>query len=341
MAVTLKDVARQAKVSHTAASYVLNNKNLKSVSDEKRKRVLKAMQDLNYRPHAGARSMVQQRFGTIGMFFGSASLNTFRIHSDLIAGVNEKLVEHEYNMIFHLSSREEGPKNGLPKMFYEHNIDGIIILSSTNDDAVQQIRDMNIPAVFVNCNQWDNVDCIKPDDLGGAYTATKHLIDLGHKRIAHVEPIPEDSSGHPAAGHPSAVERSQGYKKAMKEAGLEELPFIKVPSHDKAGCYHEIMSGKNRPTAFVGNSMGNVIQLNQVALGMGLRVGKDVSLIGGDNGAANDVRFLDYVHIPFWEMGVRGAELLFKKLENHGPVPSEMVSERLVLRGSSGSPEDN
>jgi len=336
MAVTLRDVARRAKVSHTAASYVLNNKNLKSVSDEKRKRVLTAMQELNYRPHAGARSLVQQRFGTIGLFFGSASLNTFRIHSDLIAGVNEKLVEQEYNMIFHLSSREEGPKNGLPKMFYEHNIDGIIILSSTNDNAVQQIRDMNIPAVFVNCNQWDNVDCIKPDDMGGAYTATKHLIDLGHKRIAHIEPIPEG----PLA-HPSAIERSQGYKNAMEEAGLEALPIIKVHSHDKPDNYQEILSNKNRPTAFVGNSMGNVIHLNQVALGMGLRIGKDISLIGGDNGAANDVSFLDYVHIPFWEMGVRGAELLLKKLENNQPVPSEVVSERLVLRGSSGSPEDN
>ena len=336
MAVTLKDVARQAKVSHTAASYVLNNKNLKSVSDEKRKRVLKAMQDLNYRPHAGARSMVQQRFGTIGMFFGSASLNTFRIHSDLIAGVNEKLVEHEFNMIFHLSSREEISKNGLPKMFYEHNIDGIIILSSTNDDAVQQIRDMNIPAIFVNCNHWDNADCIKPDDLGGAYTATKHLIDLGHKRISHIEPI----SDGPVA-HPSAIERSQGYEKAMEEAGLEIMPLVKVPSHDKPDYYPEILGNKNRPTAFVGNSMGNVIHLNQVALGMGLRIGKDISLIGGDNGAANDVRFLDYVHIPFWEMGVRGAELLFKKLESQEPIPSEVVSERLVLRGSSGSPEDN
>lgn len=332
MAVKLKDVAKKARVSYTAASYVLNSKNLNMVSREKQKRVLQAIEDLDYRPHAAARSLRQKKFGNIGMFFGNSSLHAFKTSSDFIVGMNERLVEHGYNLLFHLDKFVDGAEKDLPRILYEQSIDGMIVVNDVDAKTIERVKRMGIPAIYANCNYWDNIDCIKPDDMGGISCATKHLIKLGHKKVLYVKPDSE---------HPSVVDRYNGYLKAMEEAGLESMAPLIVSTHESREDYRKyspVVAGHNAPTALVSNSLGNVIMAKQALVELGLKVGEDVSLIGGDGGT-HITPFIDHLYIPFLEMGIRAAELLLKKIGDSQPLLSEVVSERLVLCGSSSPPK--
>jgi len=349
MSVTLKEVAKKAKVSTASVSYVLNKKNLTSVSEKKRKQILQAIRELGYRPHAGARAMantraeVKKQFGTVGLFFGNSSVSAFEANSNLITSTNYTLSAKNYNMLFYLDTTGQQSVNTMPRMFSERNIDGIIALSDILPESVQQIKEMNIPAIFVNTSYWDEVDCIKPDNLGGMYNATKYLIELGHKKFLYLQPgwVAEEEI------HPSVLECYQGFLRALDEAGLEQPPPFKIPKFDKVHEQGELLeeyltvfSQKDFPTAVVAYSMGYLLPVCFALEHLGLKRGVDVSLIGGGEASQRYYPLFDCVHIPMREIGIRAAELIMRKIEKNEPLPSEIVSEKLELGNTTGPPRN-
>jgi DNA-binding LacI/PurR family transcriptional regulator len=203
---TIRDVARQAGVSHQTVSRVINGKD--DVSPETRMLVETAITEMGYHPSAIARSMARGQTHTLACI--SPNLTDYTLAS-VIEGAETEAREHDY---FLLSSSAKDPKsfNRLVDELVGHRrVDGLIVINPYSDRRFEHIPE-NFPVVFVGAQSHEkNISSVCLDDENVAYEATSHLISLGHTDIAMITgPHEEDCS----------QDRSTGYQRALKEAGI-------------------------------------------------------------------------------------------------------------------------
>ena len=327
---TIREVAETAGVSYATVSHVINNTRL--VSPETRERVLAAMDALNYRPNALARSLRQGKTNTIGLVLPD-SANPF--FAEISRGIEDEAFKKGYSVF--LCNTELDIKR---ELFYvdvlsKKQVDGIIFVAAGDQaDSLDYLLQRNMPVVMIDRNV-PNVegDAVLTDHQLGGYLATRHLLDLGHTRIACI--------AGPSSITPSA-ERIIGYRNALEEAGLpfEEKLVIRGDYHAQSGMdiTRSLLRMNPRPTAvFALNDLMAIGALRAVAEA-GYSVPKDLAVIGYDD--LEIARFtnppLTTIAQPKKEIGAQAVNLLVDRMSRKSRPPSRLVlAPELIVRRST------
>jgi DNA-binding LacI/PurR family transcriptional regulator len=214
--VTSMEVAKLAGVHKGTVSRALNRPEM--VNAETLRKVMKAISDLNYRPWSQARSLSMKRHETIGLIT-DLSQELSAHHVELIEGMIAALTEknHAFTMASVLRDTSLKQLLELP-IVQRHSCDGFIINLESTDRNMNLAAQLDVPCIWINPSFYAPSDCIFPDDLEIAKTATKYLISKGHKNIAYLS---EESHTH----FHSIEQRYRGYETAMFEAELSPMPL--------------------------------------------------------------------------------------------------------------------
>ncbi len=276
---TIDDVARIAGVGKGTASRVINGS--PKVSDGTRQKVLAAIEQLNFRPSAMARRLskhaaVQQ----IGIF---ESFITAPAFVDRLRGIQE-VVEGElgFDLLLFSCRSPERYEPTLARIVEQRAVEALLVADlKISDEQAELLQKARIAAVSLSGLRGP-VPYVGADDVRGAYLATRHLIELGHRKIGYVGDAFPD-----AFGFTTGQDRFNGYRKAMDEAGLStDESWVGFGRHGRSEAIAlgtRVLSQPNRPTALFVMADLQALGCIAAAQNLGLRVPDDVSIVGFDD----------------------------------------------------------
>ncbi len=276
---TIKDVALRAGVSVTTVSHVVND--TRHVSAKGRERVELAIRELGYVPNAMARSLKSNTTSTLGMLIPNSSNPYF---AEIVRIVEDRCFGAGYTLVLCNTDDEPHRQSVYLQVLAERRIDGLIVVSTGDDDSlVTQLRGLCMPTVLVDREIADPVcDLVETAHMQGGLLAVRHLLSLGHKRIACI--------GGPVGVMPSE-QRIEGWRMALAEAGA--TPDIAnadsllwrggFTSQGGYEAMHAILRTEQAPSAvFVCNDLMAIGAL-RAAHESGVRVPDDLSIVGFDD----------------------------------------------------------
>ena len=336
--VTIKDVASRAGVSYQTVSRVLNAKG--EVSDETRARVQAAIDDLDYRPDAAARSLASRRTHVIGLLTADFSDYT---HARIIEGAEAEA--RRQGFLISISGAERGhygERLYAPLLAQRHTEGLFVGYHGADGDtgAVCAAIPDDVPIVSIGfAPQHPRVVTVGVANVEGGRLATAHLLGLGHRRVATIT--------GPTAMY-SAQERLEGYRAALTHAGLwEDAALITQGDWRSASGYTatlRLLDQTDFSALFAQNdrmAMGALQALRE----RGVAVPDDVAVVGFDDipSAPYFDPPLTTVHQPTYELGQLGVRLLIDLIHGQPPASSETprLPVRLVVRRSCGAPRQN
>ncbi len=321
---TLLDVAREAGVSPSTVSRILNG--TARVSDAKRDAVLAAIKRTNFAPNQMAQGLKKGRSMTIGIVVQDISSPFF---DETLRGVDDGLKDTGFTSVIvsgHWNAQEESDRI---RLLLARKVDGIILLSGRiSDETVLQFAQHRPIVSTGRCLQEKNAIGFKIDNEYGAHLAVKHLIELGHRRIAFVSGPPTNND---------ANERLAGYTRALGEADIELDPKLVVEGnfHEASGllAVNHLFDTQQQFTAVFA---ANDLSAYGVRLGLyrkGVRVPDDISLVGFDDlpGSAFTAPPLTTVHQPMYDLG-RTATNALLGLINGETLRGDVQPVELVVR---------
>jgi LacI family transcriptional regulator len=334
MAPSIKDVARRSGVSYKTVSRVINGET--QVSAETRRRVQAAIAELGYRPHHGARSLRRGRSQALRLLMHNRTerflLNPFQ--DEVIAGVVDAAARRGYAVMIEPVGRPNLPDPALG--FSERRVDGTILLDSRVPCLLATaLRESNAPAVMIANRDMDpSLGWVDADFRGGAEQMVSYLINLGHRRIAHITDDPALRS---------TEERRVGYERALLAAGIIPDPTLIIRAgqlrHEGFAAAEELITGGRNFTAIFCVNDLTAFGAIECLQRYGVRVPEDVSVTGYD-----DIYLARYaapplttVRLPWYEMGNAAAEQVIGAVESTEayPVGREFPAE-ICLRGTTG-----
>lgn len=328
---TINDVAKKAGVSITTVSHVIND--TRFVSKELREKVNQAIIDVGYYPNQLARGLRSGVTATIGLMIPDNSNPFFAEISKIIETVG---FENGYSVILCNSSGDLKKEAAYIETLMSHQIDGIILISVNSTlENLNKIKERNIPFVVVDRDfpQYDGDTVLVNNELGG-YLATKHLIDLGHQKIACIE---GSSNLNPSS------DRFKGYLRALEESNIpfNEQYLVRGDFEYQSGeaAFEELCSLKVRPTAiFACNDMMAIGALRR-AKSLKVHIPEDISLVGFDNiSFASAVSpSLTTISQPIQELSRQAVSILINKIQNRDdvqPAKKILLDPELVIRES-------
>ncbi len=333
--VTIYDIAREAGVGIGTISRVLNNH--PSVTPETRSRVIEVAQRLKYQPHTYAQRLARQHSETI-----SAVIPFFTSYffMEVLRGVQEKIVELGYDLVLYGVERTEQVENYISKALQRGKVDGILFFSMKMPERVQaRLTESNLPVGLVDTLS-PGFDSISVANAEGAYAATTHLIDLGHRMVGMIS---AQSISAPA------LERLQGYRRALESQGMQYSESLvkcgnntKLDGFNRDSGYEAMMEfikmGPEMPKAFFVSSdiqaLGAIAALNE----NGLRIPEDVALVGFDDIELARHMKLTTMRQPMFQMGVLAIERLVARMANPKmEILHSTFSPTLIVRESCGA----
>ncbi|WP_318404987.1 HTH-type transcriptional repressor PurR [Photobacterium leiognathi] len=327
---TIKDVARMAGVSTTTVSHVINK--TRFVAEATQKKVLAAVDELNYAPSAVARSLKCNTTRTIGMLV-TKSTNPF--FAEVVHGVEEYCYGAGYTLILCNTEGNLEKQRDYLRMLAEKRVDGLLVMCSDLDQKLLELleRQNDLPMVIMDWGpDKPHTDNIQDNAETGGYIATKHFIDNGHKKIGCLSGQGDKSTCH---------ERLKGFRKAMAEANLsvneDWLLEGDFECESAVEAAKKFIAMKERPTAiFCFNDIMAMAMISTFEQA-GLRIPDDISIIGYDNIdlAPYFAPPLTTIHQPKRRLGKTAVEILLDRVKdkNHARQTFEMTPE-LVARKS-------
>ncbi|HEY8406824.1 MAG TPA: LacI family DNA-binding transcriptional regulator [Gaiellaceae bacterium] len=323
-------MAALAGVGVATVSRVMNGS--AQVRPATRDRVLEAIRALNYRPSSVARSLSLQRTMVV-----AALLPWFTNPSAVqrVRGIVEGLSSSQYDlMVFDIES-EDRQRRAFELFDRGDRADGLLVVSTLPpEQEVERITAARIPCVLVDAVH-PALPSIAVDDVGGGETATRHLIELGHRRIALIGDTP------PEFRFDWSRDRTRGFERALRQAGIAVRPeYVREGTrllHVARAIAAELLSLPERPTAIFAASDTQALGALEAARAQGIRVPQELSIIGFDDIEVASYVGLTTVRQPLAESGRRGAELLLRALGGR-PVDlrTELLPLELVVRGTTG-----
>jgi DNA-binding LacI/PurR family transcriptional regulator len=327
---TILDVARKARVSKSLVSMVIRGEG--GVSPKNREAVLQAIEELDYRPNAIARSLVERRTRILGVMISDLRNPFF---GDVVSGIQIRAAEIGYRVLFNTGDRVPELEEAAIESLLELRADGLILAAPRVDDAIIERACRTVPVVVLNRDTSSTCsDSVTNDNIAGASLAVEHLAGLGHTRIAHID-------GGDGAG---ASVRREGYLRAMRRSGLADNILTVDGAFTENGGYRaarEILRQSPLPTAiFAANDISAIGALKALEEA-GLHTPADVSVVGYDNTslAALPQISLTSVHQFGADNGRLGVECLIERIEAKRSTPRhEILAPTLVVRASTGPP---
>ena len=327
---TIREVAESAGVSYATVSHVINNTRV--VTQETRERVLAAMAALDYHPNALARSLRQGKSNTLGLVLPD-SANPF--FAEISRSIEDEAFRTGYSVF--LCNTELDTKR---ELFYvdvlsKKQVDGIIFVAAGDQpDSLDFLRRQNMPVVMIDRDLPNvEVDAVLTDHQLGGFLATRHLIELGHQRIACI--------AGPSSITPSA-ERITGYRRALEEAGLsiDENLIVRGDYHAQSGMEitNSLLQMDPRPTAIFALNDLMALGALRAAAEAGCSVPVDLAIVGYDD--LELARFtnppLTTIAQPKKEIGSQAVNLLASRIAQKSRPPSRLVlPPELIIRRST------
>ncbi len=314
---TIDDIARLAGVSRTTVSRVLNHK--ADVDPATRERVLRVIREQNFVPSATAAGLAGGRSRLIGMLIPAWAWSLIQ---ELTRGIIEVMKQTPYELVLYSINDEDVKRDRsevLNRLLATELTAGLLaIFPERVSEHLTRLYQRGFPIVIVDDQLAQTTPWVSADNVSGAYEAVRHLIKLGHKRIAHIQGPQEYLVSH---------DRHRGYSKALLEAGISLDPelllvgdFLPPSGRACASKLFELPPTK-RPTAIFASSDQMAYGVLVAAEEYGLRVPQDIALVGFDDDipSAHTHPALTTVRQPLYEMGQRGIELLLSMLEKPQP----------------------
>ena len=301
--VSIKDVAKEAGVSATTVSYVLNSTPTETISKETKQRVMDAVSRLGYVPNLNARSLSSRHSSLIGVLIpqtepGKELMFSNPFYGELLSSIEYTARQHGYHLL--LSGTKED--QDYLSIAQNRGVDGVIIVGTYPGENLNALKTLGVPVVLVDSYVKDDAfHTIGIEDKEGARMATRYLIEKGHRRIAFVSGSIRENGVN--------IKRYQGYCDAMREAGLpvdEQAVYSGTVDYEYgiAAAREFLARGRKQTAAFVTAdviSMGLVKGLQQNHV----RIPEDVSVVGFDDLTFSSIYNppLTTVRVPKQEMG--------------------------------------
>lgn len=333
--VTIKDIARELKISASTVSRAL--KDHPDISTETKEAVNELAKRLNYQPNAIALSLKQRRSNTIGVIIPQIVHYFF---SSVISGIEDVAYDAGFNVIICQSNERYDREVDNARTLLANRVDGILVSISkeTNDYShLHSVRENGVPMVFYDRTvPGFYADQVIIDDLDAAFRATQHLIEKGCKKIAHF------------AGPQNLLigqQRKEGYIKALKKAGLEvrqEL-VIEADNFEKARVAAiKLLDDKNDIDGLFAVNDLTAIGAMQTLQKQGIKIPEDLAIVGFSDGRMSGITSptLTSVDQHGYEMGTVATEMLLKRIlsrENDYPFETKVLEANLIVRGSSAT----
>ncbi|MEU0069464.1 LacI family DNA-binding transcriptional regulator [Streptomyces sp. NPDC006332] len=335
----IKDVAAAAGVSVTTVSHILNEVEGARIHPETRDRVLKAADELGYRPNGLARGLRLRRSGTVG--FVSDEIATTPFAGRLILGAQEEAARHGLVLLLvNTGGSHDLERRGID-LLLERQVEGVLYAAMYHRqvELPQQLR--QVPTVILDAQSTGaDVPSVVPDERQGGHTAVRELIAHGHRRIGFATNVDDI---------PATRGRLAGYRAALLEAGLPWDPSLVVAgASDARGGYDvalDLLDRPDRPTALFCFNDRMAMGAYRAADDLGLSIPGEVSVVGFDNQeliCEGVYPALTTVALPHYEMGVRAVRLLLGLIEPPTGAAASAEQETLpcplVARASVASP---
>ncbi|MCD7034871.1 LacI family transcriptional regulator [Metabacillus sp. GX 13764] len=327
---TIEDVARLAGLSRTTVSRVINNHPY--VSKGKKKQVLDAMDKLGYVPNSAARSLRNQRTGVIAVLIPRV-MNPF--FSQLIEILETAASEKDYQLIICQTQYSKKKELAYLNLLKTRQVDGVILTSMANE--WKTIAPFLEYGPIILCNEYDeqaSVPMVFIDQFEAGYSATKHLIEQGHERIAYC-------CGKYTSNVADA--REEGFKKALAEANLpflEEYAFRSAfQSADGKQVFYDIQEMIEKPTAIFTGSDELAAGIISEAKKKGWRIPEDLAVVGFDNQMITELMdpMITTIHQPLEEMGSKAIAVILEKIhtKNYSHKEIHQFYMNLIVREST------
>ncbi len=335
--VRLKDIAQLAAVSVMTVSKALRDE--PDVSETTRTKIKKLAHDLGYVPNTSAQGLRTNTTKLLGLVIPS-TLNP--IYARIVSAIEERTHDLGYDLLITQTQNKPEREDACLRRLLARRVDGLLITPVYRFEAeariYQEITARKTPAVLLGppAPFCKNFPSLETQELIGSYSATKHLLDLGHKKIAYL-------TGPPAA--PWAHERFEGYRRALREAGLQpddKLVFQAGSTiEDGARATLQMVNEGCQPTAVQAVSDLVAIGCAETLMQQGLEIPRDISLVGFGNVLVAELFRvpLTTVRQPKHRLGIAAVEALLKLIRKE-PVEFSPLPAELEVRKSSAPPRN-
>jgi len=331
---TIHDIAKKLDISASTVSRALNDNPL--ISESTRKKIKDTAAEMGYRPNVMAANFRTRRTNTIGVIVPLINRHFF---SSVISGIEEIAYKQGFTVVVSQSNDNFEKESTIAHTFFANRVDGLILsigMETQSFDHLRLFSDRNIPLVFFD-RVVDEIPSHKivVDDMGGGYRATRHLIEQGKTRIAHI-------------GGPLNLkiykQREDGYRKAIEDAGLktrdEHILHNNLTRKDGMNAIKKLLESSCRPDAvFCANdttALSSIIFLKQ----NNIRVPEDIAIVGFSNEPYSELvtPSVTTMQQPGFEMGQKAAELIIGQInskEEESKYETITMVTELIVRDSS------
>jgi len=327
----MADVAREAGVSVSTVSHIING--TRFVKEDTKERVLAAIRGTGYTHNTIARSLVTASTKTIGLAISAISNFYF---ADIVAAIDTATRKAGYTLL--LADTHDDPEEELHvvQALHQRRVDGVLYAPSTGADGpgLSYLAELGVPTVLVDRCASAVLDQIGSENRASTATLTGHLTDLGHRRVGLIAGLPDVRT---------TIERTEGYRDALKQAGLPDDPSLIVggrPSTAVAdAALAELLALPDPPTALVIGNNHLAIETMRALGKRGIRVPDDIALVTFD-----DFEWADLFHPrltamaqPIGDIGGQAVSLLLDRLgEPHRPPRTVRLEPTFMHRESCG-----
>lgn len=322
--VTQDDVAQKVGVSRALVSLAFRD--APGVSTETRRTILEAARRLGYRHNSAAADLAAKTRSGIGLY-----LLDFRneVYADVFRGVRDALESKGNRVILAVSDADEPTDQRAIDSLIEARVGVVIAATLMLPDVEVRALAQSVPLVSVS-RKVTGVDSVYTDDEAGAAAATSYLLDLGHRRIAHITGI--EYEGH--------LRRRRSYEAVMADAGLQPQTVVAQGySQDVAErAARVVLESTDRPTAVFAHNDEMALGVREAAHSLGLRIPQDLSLVGYDNSRVARLHGIDLTSVDQHarQLGTEAAAAALARLRiDDAPVVDARHKPDLVVRGST------
>jgi DNA-binding LacI/PurR family transcriptional regulator len=332
MTISIKDIARVARVSHSTVSRALQNPN--AVNEQTGERIREIARSMGYRPNVIGRSLATQRTHTIGVVVTTVA-DPFV--AEVVTGIEDVAQRDNYAVFLANSNADPEREIGVVRSFGDRRVDGVVVMASrVGAMYLPLLNELHVPIVLID-NQHPGrfAHSISIDDREGARTAVRHLLDLGHRRIGYIGD---------RYGLQSDDDRFAGYRDELERAGADVGSELVAHGNGRAEggltAAGRLLALREPPTAvFCYNDMTAMGALRCLH-DHGMQVPKDISVIGFDDLPISTFLQppLTTIRQPKAEMGRDAAATLLKLIRGETVDVRTRVQGTLVLRSSTAAP---
>lgn len=338
--VTMQQVADQAGVSRTTVSFVLNNTPNVNIPAETRARVWQAAAELNYARDFAAHSLATGRSHTIAFILRQRPeellVNAFV--GGLLGGVNQAIYKQNYRILFEAVGHET-EQNVYTTLIRSQRVDGLLISGPIiRDTELLKLHREHVPLVIQGSPDNQQLYAVDIDNAASARTVVEHLINLGHRHIAHITNGP--------LSYTASRDRLSGYQAALEAAHIPIEPAYININHsftDEGGyrAMQALLAQSPRPTAVFAGSDVVALGAMRAIHEAGLSIPADISLAGFD-----DIPFARYlipglttIRIPVIDLGKQAGKMLMQLIKRERPPKKHvLLNTELIIRESTSQP---